>query len=247
MPTYREGPLAASAVQSLLPHVDTVLVYDGPVGEPHTDGEVTDRRAIAKNARAVIKYGQWKTEADKRNEMLSYTRRLPKPTWGVYLDADETFIGAQYIRDYIWAATVNRPDETVAALPVLITEVDGSVGRAHRIIRLDLLGRHVLSMSQLLFYGSPIVATFPVIPVWRPGEPIAADESGYRGPVLPGTPSIHHRSYYRPQGRGEHRLHRQEITDFDALVKASGLTPEVAGATPVQQDPGFIVAREVEK
>lgn len=240
VPTYNEGALAAGAIRSLLPHVDNVIVYEGPVGDAPATGDPTDLTEFRRNSRVVVTVGDWETEAGKRNEMLRSTRRMPTPTWGVYLDADEVFVGAEYLREYIWAAEQRaEPGRDTSALPVLISEVDGSVGRVHRIIRLDLLDRHVLSMSQLQFKGQEVIATFPVIPVWRPHEPITADEyGGYRGPILTGTPHIHHRAYYRPPRRGEYRLHAQEIKDFDEQFGIK------SNAVPVHQDPGFIVAHE---
>lgn len=248
VPTFREGPLAAGAIRSILPHVDNVVVFEGPVGEaPDDAGQETDLRQFRKNPRVIFRHGKWQAEADKRNAMLEATRRMPTPTWGVYLDADEVFIGAEYIREFIWSAEVNTADgREPTALPVQITEVDGSVGRIHRIIRLDLLERHVLSMSQLKFFGSDVVPTFPVVPVWRPGEPVRVEGNEYKGPPLLGTPSIHHRAYYRPPRRGEYRLHAEEISDFNTELQRLGIRPEVPGAMPVQQDPGFIVAREQE-
>lgn len=247
VPTFREGPLAASAIRSLLPHVDNVLVCEGPVGDAPADGHETDLAEFRKNPRVIVKHGEWQGEAAKRNAMLEYTRRMPAPTWGVYLDADEIFLGAEYIRDLIWAAEVNAEEgREVTAIPVRITEVDSSVGHIHRLIRLDMLERHVLSMSQLQFAGSPIVATFPLIPLWKPGEPISA----HARPPMQGEPHIHHRSYYRPPKRGEFRLHAAEVDDFHELERKAltelGITPSHPGFTPVHQDPGFIVAREVE-
>lgn len=241
VPTYREGPLAASAIRSILPHVDNVVVFDGPVGDATDAGHATDLREFRKDSRVIIRTGSWTTEADKRNAMVDYTRRMPTPTWAVYLDADEIFIGAEYIRDLIWAAIVNAPEgQEPTAIPVHITEVDSSVGRIHRLIRMDMLERHVLSMSQLKFIGQETLAVFPVIPVWRPGEPITA----FARPPMQGEPHIHHRAYYRPPRRGEYRLHAVEVDDFNEELKRLGINPEVPGSMPVQQDPGFIVARE---
>lgn len=239
VPTYREGDLAAGAIRSVLPHVDSVIVFEGPVGDAPDTGDDTNLTEFRK-AGVIVRRSEWATEADKRNAMLEYTRRLPTPTWGVYVDADEVLIGGEYIREYIWAAEQRaEPGREASALPLLISEVDGSIGRVHRVIRLDLLERHVLSMSQLQFKGQSVVATFPVVPVWRPGEPITADEyGGYRGPILSGTPHLHHRAYYRPPVRADYRLHAQEIADFDTQFGIK------SNAVPVQQDPGFIVATE---
>lgn len=245
VPTYREGPLAASAIRSLLPHVDNVVVFEGAIGDAPEDGYPTELKEFSKNSRVIVKHGRWAGEAAKRNAMLEYTRRMPTPTWGVYLDADEIFIGAEYVRDLIWAAEVNAMEgRAVTAIPIRITEVDSSVGQVHRIIRLDLLERHVLSMSQLQFKDSQgIVATFPLLPVWRPGE----EWDEHHRPPMQGEPHIHHRAYYRPPKRGEYRLHATEVEEFRELERESaerlGIRTNYAGI-PVHQDPGFIVAHE---
>jgi glycosyltransferase involved in cell wall biosynthesis len=241
VPTYREGPLAASAINSILPHVDNVVVFDGPVGGGTDAGYETNLREFRKNPRVIIRHGEWKTEAAKRNAMLEYTRRMPTPCWAVYLDADEIFIGAEYVRDLIWAAHVNAPEgQEPTAIPIHITEVDSSVGRIHRLIRMDRLERHVLSMSQLKFFDQETLAVFPVIPVWRPGEPVTE----HARPPMQGEPHIHHRSYYRPIDRGKFRLHAQEVDDFNDELLKLGIRPDVPGSMPVHQDPGFIVATE---
>jgi hypothetical protein len=252
--TYREGPLAASAIRSILPHVDNVVVFEGPVGDgtDAPDAYETDLTAFRKNSRVIIQYGKWQTDADKRNAMLAYTRRMPTPTWAVYLDADEVFIGAEYIRDLIWAAHVNAPDgQRVTAIPVHTTEVDSSVGRIHRLIRMDALERHVLSMSQLKFFDQETLAVFPVIPVWRPGEPVTE----FARPPMQGEPHIHHRSYYRPTDRGRLRLHVQEVDDFNAALlepqgfprqEVQAVEPAAADLPPQQPiaDPFGILRRE---
>lgn len=244
VPTFREGPLAASAIHSLLPHVDNVVVFEGPVGHAPADaGHETQLREFRKNPRVILRAGEWKTEADKRNAMLAYTRKFPSPTWAIYLDADEVMVGAQYVRDYIWAAHTHMQEgHDPTALPIHVQEIDGSVGRIHRIIRMDMLERHVLSMSQLQFMNQSVTAVFPDVPVWRPGEPIRVEGNEYKGPPLLGTPFIHHRSYLRPPRRGEYRLHAAEVDDFNAELQRLGIKPEQG--IPVNQDPGFIVARE---
>jgi hypothetical protein len=249
-PTYREGPLAAAAVRCLLECCDVVYACEGPAGPPHTDGsETVWPKDLIRESRVSFTHGEWSSDAAKRNAMLERTRRYPAPVWGVYLDADEILIGARWLPDLIHAHDVNTPDgEDAAAIDLLITEVDGSVGRVHRVFRLDRLEAHLLSMSQLKFRGLESVVTFPLIPVWRPGEEVTA----FNRPPLQGEPHIHHRAYYRPPARAEHRLHQAEIDEFRRLEQAEatrlGLPPSpVGGAFPVHQDPGFIVAREIER
>lgn len=240
VPTYREGPLAMSAINSIAGSCNAVVVFEGPIGDAPLSGtETYFPKRMPPNV--IVRRGQWKNEVHKRNAMLDFTRRYPTPTWGVYLDADEIMIGAEWLADMIYAASGNVPeDESPATIPLLITEVDSSVGRIHRLIRLDLLERHVLSMSQLKFYGSDVVPTFPLLPVWRPGETVTE----FARPPMQGEPHIHHRSYYRPRVRTDFRMHKEEIEEFAKLEADAKLGIKVPGMIPVQQDPGFIVASE---
>lgn len=249
VPTYREGPLAASAVRTLLECCNVVLVFEGPITGAPDEGFPTELDEFKKNQRVLIKHGSWASEVAKRNAMLEFTRRYKPPVWGVYLDADEILIDAQWIRDYLWACEVNHAGEMpIAAIPLLIQEVDSSVGRIHRILRLDLLEAHILSMSQMKFFGWDTVVTFPVVPLWRPGQDIQVTEEISARPPMQGEPHIHHRSYYRPPKRGEYRLHKLEGEDFQALERDAleklGIKVDRPGEIPILQDPGFIVAKE---
>lgn len=252
IPTYREGPIAANAVRSLLKCCDVTYVWEGPIiGAPET-GPQTELGKLTKDPRVFLKRGAWPGEEGKRNAMLHATRRYPAPVWGVYLDADEVLTDAEYVPDLIWAAEQQHKDtgQVTVSLPLLRQEIDGSCGTLHRIFRLDLLEKHVLSMSQFKFYGQDFVVTLPLVPTWKPGEPVTATNR----PPMKGEPSIHHRAYYRPKDRADFRLYKSEVSDFEALerehLERLGIRPEVPGSVPVPQAaPKLIVAseREAEK
>lgn len=245
VPTYNEGPLAATAIHSIMDACDTVVVYEGPVGEAPNAGEQTLLDEFKRTPKVIVKHGEWKNETQKRNAMLDFTRRLPTPTWGLYLDADEVFIGAEYVRDYIWAACHNAPEgNETTAIPVMITEVDYSVARAHRLLRLDRLECHLLSMSQLRFFRSNVVPTFPLVHVWRPGDDVTGDAH----PPMQGEPHIHHRSYYRPPLRGEFRLHKGEVADWNDMERDALQRLGIAGLDMDLPDarPGIYLPRKEE-
>lgn len=249
VPTFREGPLAASAIRSIIDVCNVVITFEGPISEDAPkEGEATSiPTSLLKNQKVIRKEGVWRGEAAKRTAMLESTRRYPKPTWGIYLDADEIFLSSEYVPDLIWANRMHTDEgQEAAALPVMITEVDNSVGRAYRIIRLDELERHVLSMSQLKFFRSDIVATFPLLEVWRPGQPLTAQNR----PPMQGEPHIHHRAYYRPPRRGEFRLHQTELAEFHELERQAqerlGIRTPGPAMIPVERrdTPDFIVAKD---
>lgn len=220
--TWREGTLPRNAVASLLECCRWVLVCDGPVGELEVAGAETDLGELARAKGVCLWTGDsWRTEHEKRNAMLEWAKRRgwPTPLWGVYLDGDELLIGARYLPDLIDAATALAPaGEDTASIPLLITEANWSVGKVHRVIRLDLLERHVLSMSQFLFRGSSTVVTFPLQATWAPGEPMTP----HNRPPFQGEPHIHHRSYYRPTQAERPRLSALEVEDFRRLEAGAG-------------------------
>ena len=236
IPTYKEGKLARDAIISIGPAVDCILVFEGPIVGAPDSGIDTDYRKLGKSleSKVIRKSGSWKSEVHKRNEMLEFTRRYNRngPVWGLYLDADEVILWPEYIESYIEACDAQAPEgEVNAACPLLRVEIDGSVQKLHRIIRLDLLERHVLSMSQWKFFGSEMIVTFPAIPEERtPNQ---------------GEPHIFHRAFLRPPKRGDFRLYEKEIEDFTLLEKLErerlGITSEgLSGAIPVQKDGVFV-------
>lgn len=236
--TWNEGGLAAGAIRSLLPCCDVVRVCDGPLvplgDKLPAETNRTRLDMFKREQRVIVQRGRWENEHGKRNYMLGQTRRYPAPTWGVYLDADEILLWGEYLPELIDAAVSNAPaGEQTASVPILISEVDSSVGRVHRIIRLDLLERHVLSMSQFEFKTFAGVVTLPLLPVWRPGEPV----THLNRPPMQGEPHIHHRAYYRPAGVERERLHAREVRDFDAMVAQAGIEPGGAGAA-IEKDGG---------
>lgn len=247
VPTYREGPLAADAVRSLLPACDAILVTEGAIGTPTGAGQPTQwPRDLQKNPKVTFTVkSEWVNEAAKRNFMLERTRRYPSPVWGVYVDADEVLLHAELIPSVIWSAEQRaEPGNDVAAIPILITEPSGGVARIHRLIRLDRLERHVLSMSQLQFFNQDTVAVFPNISIWQPGEAVTPTNR----PPLPGEPHLHHRHYLRPPVRDEHRLHKIEVADYvqqnREAIAAMGFSAD-DGGTPVHiERPELIIATD---
>lgn len=230
IPTYKEGKLARDAIDSILSICQRIIVFEGPISGAPNDGIDTYLDPYKKNQRITIKHGSWNSEVHKRNDMLAFTRRFPSPVWGLYLDADEVILWPEYIESYIESCDAQAPEgQTNVACPLLRVEIDGSVQTLKRIIRLDLLESHMLSMSQWKFSGSDIAVTFPAIPSERaPNQ---------------GEPHIFHRAFLRPPKRGGFRLYEREIEDFTLLEKIErerlGITTP-AGAIPVQKDGVFV-------
>lgn len=242
IPTYKEGKLARDAILSIIDHVDCIVVFEGPITGAPTEGIDSDFRSLDRRQiqKVIKRVGSWNSEVHKRNEMLEYTRRFNSrgAVWGIFLDADEVMLWPEYIDSYIEACDAQAPEgEVNVVCPLLRVEIDGSVQSLKRIIRLDMLERHILSMSQWKFFGSDIAVTFPAIPEERtPNQ---------------GEPHIFHRAFLRPPKRGGFRLYEREIEDFYALEKTArerlGITNVPAGAIPVQKDGAFVPLEEGEK
>lgn len=242
VPSYREGILTRDAVISLLPVCDIVLVFEGPIeGAPNT-GIDTDFKSLRRGmeSRIILKNGRWASEVQKRNAMLEHTRRYKPPVWGIFLDSDEVLIWGEYIESYIEHCDSQAPEGQVnIACPILRVEEDGSTQKLTRIIRLDMLERHLLASSQWKFFTSDIAITFPAEPFDR--EPFQ------------GEPHVLHRPYLRPRSRQNFRLSDIESEDFREMEKriADPLGMEAKGAIPKRDDrPELIIAQdtgEVEK
>jgi len=234
IPSYNEGLLARDAINSIRSICKTILVFEGPIEGAPIEGIPSDFSMFRKDPHVIIKHGTWTSEVAKRNAMLQFTRRYPAPTWGLFVDADEVILWPEYIESYIESCDSQAPeDQTNVACPLLRVEIDGSVQTLKRIIRLDMLEAHVLSMSQWKFMGSDIAVTFPAIP-------------SERSPRM-GEPHIFHRAFLRPPKRGGFRLYEREIEDFQKLEsdmsKRLGMNVP-AGAIPKSADERLI-AQEI--
>lgn len=237
IPTYKEGLLARDAIHSILPICKTVVVFEGPITGASSDGLETDLSAFRKNQKVIVKHGEWKNEAAKRNAMLSLTRRFPKPTWGIFLDADEILLWAEYLETYIEYCDSQAAEGHInVACPILRVELDGSVHELKRLIRLDMLETHILASSQWKFFSSDIAVTFPSQKVER--QPFQ------------GEPHVLHRAFLRPKKRGQFRLSEIETDDFKSLerdfVESIGM-PNRGEIPKIIDKPEIIIAQEVEQ
>lgn len=217
--TYREGGLALAAVASVAPHVDGVLVLDGPFGlEPPEGGDPSDWRRLPGNA--VVRHGDqpWLDDAAKRTAHAEWARQSrwwrekngELPLWGLIVDGDEILVNGEHVR--AWCERARSEDRCLA---LRITEWDGTVMRTfHRLVRLDLLARYHLGAHQLEWKDSTVVFTYPNYPEWSPDPQVSAQAAEVRAAgllqppfrqPLQGEPHIHHRPYLRQDDRFANR------------------------------------------
>lgn len=226
--TYREGRLAESAVRSLLPAVDRVIVLDGPIGDAPPAGPETDWRRI-KDGRVLVKRGAWRTDAEKRTAMLGEakaawahwnTASTTVPLWGVILDGDELLLHGEVLPEYFDAI---HPDALGFSLHLM--ELDGSCSYIpNRVLRLNRISSWAISSYAFVVDG--ITVSKPNVKILAAGEPDVAervnvgDAMRQRRRPLAGEPHILHRSVLRsPERQQVQRQHMAEAEQFAQLAQ----------------------------
>lgn len=242
--TFREGRLAESAVRSLLPACDRVIVLDGPIGDAPPLGPETDWRRI-KDGRVVIEHGHWETDANKRTAMLRKAKNVYATAnergagrwggpglWGVILDGDELLVHADVLPEYFDAL----PPEALG-FSLHLMELDGSCSYIpNRVLRLDQIESWAIS-SYAFVLTSGITVSKPNVKILDAGEPDSAelakvgDSMRQRRRPLQGEPHILHRSVLRHPDR--QRVQRQHDAEAEAFAELAGgmvgPTPEPGG------------------
>jgi len=234
---YREGPLVAGAVQSLLRACDRVVVFEGPAGDPLEDEvPASDLSTLEggpfSHERLWFDAGRWSTDAKKRTAMIEHLRPFEEPTWGVWVDGDEVLCNAEYLRDWInyWDWREEETGEKNLGWPIKIVEMDGSVAIVQaKVLRVDRLDSYSVSSSvfrdalgQLHGRGNYALAVgdSPLASWLR--QLADPDARVFAWPPLPCEPFIMHRSKLRHPRRAGLRLHEQEATEIEK-AKAAGL------------------------
>ena len=227
MPTYREGPLARSALESVLGHVDEVIVWEGPAGAVHVP-DVAPETPLVELAElgAHTRVDTWTADHDKRTAMLKYAKERwhDRPLWIVWLDADEILVNAGGIRDAIRAQmwedevqgrSIVKPDNTpTGGLVIRYVEADGSVSKEWgRCIRADVIRRYVVSnlmLETVLGQQLRLGRRQEHAGEWRDPRARVHGEYLVLDPPLPGEPCFVHRSHLRHPARAALRLHEAE-------------------------------------
>lgn len=223
--TYKEGALSAMAVGSCLrAGFDQVLVFDGPAGETLPD-ELPDSVIPAG---AIVRRGEWKTDAAKRTAMVKATRGMDGPVWGVWVDGDEVLMNGEFLRDslqyVLWRD--EEQDAPTAGFPLRLVEMDGTVAVCRaKCIRVDLVESYIVSSSGIRFKSGAVLVDHAEgnLPMrlsewWIPERMQALQEDRFvLTPPLPGEPFLLHRSPLRHPERAKVRLHEQEGRELARL------------------------------
>jgi hypothetical protein len=227
--SYKEGTLIQGAIRSLFPTCKEVYVWEGACqkGAEQVKGW-TDLGKWKNNRKVVYKEGTWKTDSEKRNDVLAAIqlkwlddkRRKSQAVWIVVIDADEILVWGEYLQDWLSMA----PDDQFC-IPILRTETgikqdklsvtEGMVLQKKetlideigifadkaptRCIRGDMIKQYVVGCYQIELNNGIVISI-----------------GHERAPRLPqqGEPHIHHRSYLRSKDRAGLRLNQGEELEW---------------------------------
>lgn len=205
--------------------LDEIFVVDGPTTFPLNkfDGAWDAFRTPRNKVRYMRATGVWKSDADKRTDILREAKAWNHDAWGLWIDADEILLYGQYLRDHC-----NRADEETATggSTIRIVEYDGSVAQCYgKLIRLGSVRRYILSSYEIELENRMTVA-LPNVPICSAGGiPIGEIEGrddpqlALKRPPVIGEPHLLHRHGLRNPSRTAPRLHETEADDFENLVK----------------------------
>lgn len=208
--TYRD-PLVVSAVSSLLPGCDHVVIGEGPSGPITDEPPRTAHGPDADSPYFTVVGGEWDSEARKKNNLLHVAKDMGAE-WCVWLDSDEVLLWSEYLPDYFRHLA---GETSVGGFGLRIVEPDGSVYRnSGRVIRPKLIRKYLMDWTQAELHTGLVVAFSHELLCTAGGIP-ALDYSGYQQesqekqlemmarlrPPLQGEPHILHRWNLRPPER----------------------------------------------
>ncbi len=227
---YREGTLVQAAIRSAATACDSVIVYEGPAGEPLPNEEecpgsdFTPFEQPVAWSNSILHHGRWRTDARKRQAMLEATRKYDAPVWGVWIDGDEILMNGEWLRDWLqnvlWRDDQENP---TVGFPIPLMELDGSltICRA-KVVRLDLIAEYLVSSHYLkLVNGQRYPAGNEPLTLQNYLAPrremMETKDRLYAWPPFPHEPYLVHRSAFRHPARRGLRLHEQEAKEMAAL------------------------------
>jgi len=219
---FQEKELLNSAIESAS-DLDEIFVFDGSV-QAIKNLVYNKRRRITENGTQYYQYtGVWKSDADKRTDMLKEAQAWNYDGWGIWIDGDEILLYGKYLRDHAYRASY---ETGAGGFTIRIVEYDGSVAQCHgKVIKLDAIKRYRMSSYEVELESGLTVA-LPNVPICSAGgipigEISERDDPRLvtnRPPVI-GEPHLLHRHGLRDPNRTAARLHDTEADDFSKLVK----------------------------
>jgi hypothetical protein len=221
---FEEEDLLDSCIESAA-DLDEIFVFDGTVDAEYNFKENRSKRLSRLHVPYWEYHGIWKSDADKRTDMLMEAKAWDHDAWGLWLDGDEILLYGQYLKDH-----ANRADRETGSggFTIRIVEYDGSVAQCYgKIIKLGNVSKYLMSSYEIELESGLTIA-LPNVPICSSGgipigeitkrdDPILALN---RPPVI-GEPHLLHRHGLRDPERSVKRLHDKEAEDFQTLVEES--------------------------
>ncbi len=223
--SFEEHPDMLDSCIESAKDLDEIFVVDGPTTFPLNKMETPGRAwRTPKNKVRYMRYtGVWKSDADKRMDILKEAKAWNQDAWGLWLDADEILLYGNYLRDHC-----NRADEETATggTTIRIVEYDGSVAQCYgKLIRIGNIRRYIMSSYEIELENGMTVA-LPNVPICSAGGIPLGEITGRDDPELAlkrppviGEPHLLHRHGLRNPKREAPRLHETEAENFDTLVR----------------------------
>ena len=166
--------------------------------------------------------GQWRSDADKRTEMLMEAKAWDQDSWALWLDGDEILNYGEFLKDLCYRA---EEETSTGGTTIRIVEYDGSVAQCYgKLIRVGNISKYLMSSYEVELTSGLTVA-LPNVPICSAGgipigeikerdDPILA----LNRPPLIGEPHLLHRHGLRSPEREAPRLHDVEAESFQTLL-----------------------------
>ncbi len=203
--------------------LDEIFVFDGTTKAMKNLVDDRSVKLSTQHSRYTYYSGYWKSDADKRTEMLMEAKAWNEDAWAIWIDGDEILLYGEYLKDHCFRA---EQETATGGTTIRIVEYDGSVAQCYgKLIRVSAIRKYVMSSYEIELANGMTVA-MPNVPICTAGgipignitdkdDPLLALN---RPPVI-GEPHLLHRHGLRSPSREAPRLHDEEARDFDQLVK----------------------------
>jgi len=202
---------------------DRIMVYDGPIKA--MKNRVLNSWEVKRTPRGTTYYfftGHWKSDADKRTDMLIEAQADNYDAWALWLDGDEILLYGEYLKDHCYRA---EQETATGGTTIRIVEYDGSVAQCYgKLIRVGAVRSYLMSSYEIELENGMTVA-LPNVPICSAGGIPIGEIKGRDDPMLAlnrpplmGEPHLLHRHGLRNPERTAPRLHDEEAKSFEDML-----------------------------
>ena len=221
--SFMEGDLLNGCIDSAEEIGGPIFVFEGSVGKDRNLYGKEFHRMTPRKTSYYFRKGEWKSDADKRTDILKVAQAHNEDAWALWLDGDEILLYGKYLKDHVQRA---EQETATGGTTIRIVEYDGSVAQCYgKLIRVGTIRRYVMSSYEIELKNGLTVALpnvpicsmggLPLGPIENRDDPILA----LQRPPLMGEPHLLHRHGLRDPNRTAPRLHDEEAKDFQLLLE----------------------------